>query len=319
MLKQQKANIGKSKTNKFSRIREFLYQNSMIHLWIITAILGYARKRPFLGKLVSLFSLWYGKTSWWKMFGKLRKLFVIFNALIGVLLVFNTVGFSFDNIMIGFMGLGHKYFEILGSLTNKLFTWFLNLFDKKIVPNVPNTKPGGGTKSIIDYITSPIEKGPIPKDVWNPIDTDNLPKISLRDIYMKGSPSIDITPWYKDTTTWLYLIGIGCSVGLVYIGYKLCFDPLFLDSFSFLKRDTVPTVNVDPASSNGGNSPDIELNDNVRNGLGLAIIKPISYIKKMLNPFSYVSTSTEINNQYQMFMDIQNNPVTADRNYYPFT
>jgi hypothetical protein len=39
----------------------------------------------------------------------------------------------------------------------------------------------------------------------------------------------------------------------------------------------------------------------------------------MLNPFSYVSTSTEINNQFQTFMDLQNNPVTADRNYYPFT
>ena len=105
--------------------------------------------------------------------------------------MFKAVGFSFDKILKGFMAMGHAYFEVLGNLTNKLFNWLLNLFDHKIVPNVPNTKPGPITKSPIDYILSPVEKvdklGPIPKDAWNSINIDNFPKISLRDIYMKGT------------------------------------------------------------------------------------------------------------------------------------
>ena len=158
------------------------------------------------------------------------------------------------------MAMGHAYFEILGNITNNLFSWLLNLFDQKIFHNVPDTKPGS-TGSPIDYILPPVEKmkGPIPKDVWNPALSDNLPKISLRDIYMKGSSTIDITPWYKDTTAWFWLIG---SSGVIYLGYNLFFNTSFIDSF-FLKdiqghlAAGQPTVIVSNASS-GANSPNIE-------------------------------------------------------------
>lgn len=301
----------------------------MLHMWLITGILGYARRIPFFNKFVSLLSLWYGRTTIWKLLGKTRKLFVILNALIGVYAVFKAVGFSFDNMLIGFMAMGHAYFEVLGNLTNKLFNWFLNLFDQRIVPNVPNTKPNNpsSSKSVIDYITSPVEKikGPINKDAWNPVLNGELPSISLREIYKKQLPTIDITPWYRDTTTWLYLIGIGLSIGVGYFGYKLYADPSWVFSF-FTSPDMVsPTTpkagpsNLPPLPPSPDPDPEITISYNITKGLVAGIIKPLSYIKQKLNPFSYVSTSAELNNQYQTFIDLQNNPVSADRRYYPFT
>jgi hypothetical protein len=151
--------------------------------------------------------------------------------------------------------------------------------------------------------------------------SSNLPKISLRDIYMKGNPTIDITPWYKDTTTWLYLIGIGLSIGVGYFGYKIYSDPSRVFSF-FTTPDVVTPTTPKAGPSNLPISPDITLTNNINKGIGsivTGVTKPFSYVKNKLNPFNYVLTSNEVNNQYQFFMDIQNNPVTANRNYYPFT
>ena len=120
-LKKSQSSKMAPDTNKKSRIINLFKQSSMLHLWLISGILGYARRIPFINKFVSLLSLWYGRTTIWKILGKTRKLFVIINAIIGVYAVFKTVGFNFDNILIGFMG--HTYFEVLGNLTNKLFNW----------------------------------------------------------------------------------------------------------------------------------------------------------------------------------------------------
>jgi hypothetical protein len=248
--------------------------------------------------------------------------------------MFKAVGFNFDNILIGFMAMGHAYFEVLGNITNKVFNWFLNLFDHKIVPNIPGNKPNNPSKSVIDYINSPIErlkdiKGtyPVPKEVWNPIDVEK-PIFSLRETYINRKPSFDITPWYKDTSTWLYIIGVGCTVGLFYVGYKIYTDPSWI--YWYLTTPDSPIVTPTTPKPGPSNlppalpSPDITLTDskgigNLTKNLGLGISKSASFIKNKLNPFSYFSTTDQINDQYQFFMDVQNNPATANRNYYPFT
>jgi hypothetical protein len=56
-------------------------------------------------------------------------------------MVFKSVGFSMDNILAGFSGMGHQYLEIFTNFTKRLFNWFVELFDHKVVPNVP--KDGG--------------------------------------------------------------------------------------------------------------------------------------------------------------------------------
>jgi len=49
-------------------------------------------------KFISILSIYYGRTTIWKILVLLKKLFILFNALIGVYLVFKTTGFTFYNI-----------------------------------------------------------------------------------------------------------------------------------------------------------------------------------------------------------------------------
>ena len=58
-------------------------------------------------------------------------------------MVYRSVGFSFNNILAGFISIGETYLQILVSFTKRIFNWFFELFDSKVVPNAPDlsTKP----------------------------------------------------------------------------------------------------------------------------------------------------------------------------------
>jgi hypothetical protein len=56
-------------------------------------------------------------------------------------MVFKTVGFSYDKVLAGFAGMGHTYLEIFMNFIKSLFNCFFELFDYKIVSNVPGNKP----------------------------------------------------------------------------------------------------------------------------------------------------------------------------------
>ncbi len=217
-------------------------------------------------------------------------------------MVYKSVGFNFDKILAGFSAMGHTYLEIQSNFSMRLFHWIFDLFDHKIVPNVPNPPKSGGTS-----IWTPSDKS-----YNNPIlNTIKNPDLSLREGYKSiFSVNIEPTPWYKERSTWLWLI---CGLGLAYCVYKFIMDPLFLDNFKSTNNSTIPT--------NNPINPDIELNDER--------INPISPIKKIisvyytvinkLNPINYFTSSTETKNTFNIFMEKQYNPVTADVRYYPFT
>lgn len=120
-------------------------KSSALMLYIITGVLGYAYKIPLIRKILMGLSFWYGKSTWWQVLVKIlrisRKMLVLLNAAIGVYVVFKTVGFSFDNILMGFMALGTEYFIILKNIVNRMFNWFVELFDYKLIPNIPNNPP----------------------------------------------------------------------------------------------------------------------------------------------------------------------------------
>jgi hypothetical protein len=207
---------------KHSYIKNLFQQSSMFYLWLITGILGYASKLPLIGKIITLFGIWYGKTTWWKLLIKVRKLFVIFNALLGVLVVFNTVGFSYENILAGFVGMGHTYLEIFISFTKRLYTYIYELIDNKVVPNIGNSP-----------VVGPSSGGKI----WgfNPPSSSNtlLPDFSLRKLYNQNSGiniNIDHTPWYKDWSTIWWIGGTLALAGISYVGYKFLTDPTFIAS-----------------------------------------------------------------------------------------
>lgn len=70
--------------------------------------------------------------------------------------------------------MGTEYAIIFKNFVSRLFQWLFNLFDHKIVPNVPNipdSKPSGNVR---DYLRG---TDPISPDTWNPIwhDRHNLP------------------------------------------------------------------------------------------------------------------------------------------------
>src|SRR6201992_3749684 len=294
-------------------------KSSGIWLFLITGILGYAHRMPIVGKILTVLSLWYGKTSWWKILSKLRRIFIIFNALIGVVLVFKTTGFRTDNIFAGFAAVGYTYFEILTNFTTRLFKWFVELFDHKIVPNVPSNKPSF-TKSVWT-----------PKDyhLYNPFLSEKLDGFSLREFYKYPGININLntTPWYKDWSTLLWIGGSIVGVGVAYLGYKLFTDPMFFHSILGSKptiTHTGPTPPINPAD-NLEYSPDTTPTGSTsRLGEAFAfisgsVINSYKTVVYKLNPFNWVLSSSEAANQFDRFMETQNNMNTANRKLYPFT
>jgi hypothetical protein len=106
---------------KDSFIQRLYMKSGAFSLFLITGLLGYANKIPIIKKLIFLSSFWFGKTTIWKVISKLRKIFVIFNAIIGVYVIFKSVGFSSDNVLVGFTAVGHTYLEMLVKFTKGLF------------------------------------------------------------------------------------------------------------------------------------------------------------------------------------------------------
>ena len=289
----------------------------MFLLYIISGILAYAHKIPILGRIVTLLSLWYGRTTWWKLLIKIRKTFIILNALIGVLMVYKTVGFGFDNILAGFVGMGHTYLEIVTNMTKKLFNWFVELFDQKIVPNVPNNSGSGGLGRKVFH-------NPIDKSVWNPISKDILPDFSLRELYKNPTINVNIdTPWYKEWKTWMWILGIA---GACYFGYTYIIDPFFIQGTPTVKANSINPSPIDPNLpgdnvSGGIGDHEITLAGKIVD-IGKSIGGAIGTIKSKLNPFNWLlasSSAQDVNNQFESFIERQNELVTADRRYYPFT
>ena len=97
-----------------------------------------ANKIPIIRKLIPLLKAYYGKTSIWKLIIIFRKIFIVFNAIIGVYSVFKFTGIGSESILANFVGMGYSYIDILINFAKRLFNWFLDLFDYKIVPNVSN-------------------------------------------------------------------------------------------------------------------------------------------------------------------------------------
>jgi hypothetical protein len=291
--KQSPQNTSKVEGSKIGRL---YMRSSAFFLWLLTLGISYGHKLPFISKIVGLLSLWYGRTSWWMILVIARKLFILINAIIGVWVVFKSVGFSSDNLYTGFIGIGHTYLEIFYSFTKRLFTWFIDLFDHKIVPNPP-ANPA--------FPKLPSFPSNIPK-----IDKDE-PYFSLRELYMNPSNDV-VSPWYKELNNWLWVAGITGGVLLIYVAYKMCTDPLFIaDLFNSNNNESTPTTSNIPEIS----LEDVNNSNSVINGLVLGI-KSVVY---KLNPLNYFRSSSEISRMHNEFMENQFNYLTADKRFYPFT
>ena len=95
--------------------KQLISKSTSIILFIITGLLSYAHKIPIISKVVKLASFWYGKTTWWKLLVLSRKIFIVANAIIGVITVLKVSGFSTDNLLAGIYCLDFTYMEMFTS------------------------------------------------------------------------------------------------------------------------------------------------------------------------------------------------------------
>jgi hypothetical protein len=303
---------------KGSYINRIYMKSSMFWLYIITGVLSYAHKLPYIRKLISLLAFWYGRTTIWKILVKIRRIFIIINAMIGVMLVFKTTGFSSDNILAGFAGMGYTYIELITNFTKRLFNWFIELFDYKIVPNIPNT-PSSPTNPNWWPINTPITDNRYPLgDKWLS-EIRNNPKSLGKDLFQNPF-NINIStpsPWYKEWSTYLWVIGI---VSVAFIGYKFIIDPLFIESLpkpSDYKGKGPEIASPDtPTQSNFKSSPK-KIFSLLTSGVWKAGSSTLNGIK-MLNPLYWLPSATNLGVSHDFFMD-QQSSVNFDNRFYPFT
>ena len=113
--------------------QNFLLKAFSPFTFLISGLLAYGSKIPVISKATKVLSIWYGRTTWWKMLIYLRKCFIVINAIIGVYTVFRITGFSTDNVIAGIAGLGGTYVEMFTSFVKRLYRWF-HFLDFKVVP-----------------------------------------------------------------------------------------------------------------------------------------------------------------------------------------
>lgn len=315
---------------KHSYINKLYTKSSALWLYILTGVLGYAHRIPYIGRIISLLSLWYGRTTIWKILVKIRKVFIVFNAIIGVYIVFKSVGFSTDNLIGGVYGVGHTYLETFYRMTKKLFYWFVELFDHKIIPNLP-----GG--DIPDYPSTPAGKGSIPSGLNLPFNNYKYPQPRLYDFSDSAVKSRDIfgyfdtvelhhKPWYKDSSTLYWIVGITCAIGLGVLGYKMIVDPTILDNL--LGNKTIPkgggaagpSINVEDTSETPSRS-EIALGKMKDTAVGFFRLpgRITGAVINKLNPFNYAASVSDLELDRLAFMYDQSHPSSANIHLYPFT
>lgn len=86
-------------------------KSSLFFMYLISIIIYIIKNIPFASKIVSGLTLIYGKTKVVRILSVLRKLFVLFNALIGVITVYKFTG-VFDGSVIGGI-VGFKIIRII--------------------------------------------------------------------------------------------------------------------------------------------------------------------------------------------------------------
>lgn len=319
LLKKVKANAstdahgGVGHDIKNSYINKMYMNSSLMMLWAFSWIIALIKRLPFISYLVGLLSIWYGKTTWWKILVKIlsisRKTFVIFNALIGIYVVYNICGFEVGLMYSHFATMGTTYLEIFSNFTKRIFEWFLDFLGYDLGPKKPNI-PTGHVKKLFTI-------GDIPR-----MPDYSVNGYSLRDTY-KHMLNINVetvsSPWYKDLSTWLWIGGIVSIIGFSYLGYKFIMDP------NFFSNDLTPTIRYPKGKGIGGNIPPYYLDD-VREpsiigkiGSGLKSIgnKTLSGIS-LLNPYSWFTSVADNKDLIDSFNAIQ----CTDKyynNYYPLT
>ena len=191
-------------------------KSSLFLMYLMSVAVYILKNMPFTSKLISGVSILYGKAKVLKILALFRKLFVLFNALIGVLTVYKLTGVLDGSVVAGITGLGNTYIEIFTNFSKKVFDWFFDLFDQKIVPKGSDDSKSffSSSGSTSANISSKGSVHGAPQGYWESLNKNYLTKID-------ESENIS---WYRDLTTWGYILGgVAIAVTVVGIGY-ICYS-----------------------------------------------------------------------------------------------
>ena len=234
-MKELQAQIDQLKTSK--SLKSKIVETKGVLAGISANISDRLTKSKAITKLTGI----KGKKTLWDVtkFGLVlvRKFIVVFSAIIGVVVIGHKIGFSTDNVIGGLYGYGAEYFKMLTSTVFKLFSWFCDLFNLKIVPNVPQNAPSWywwGPKEHTWY-----DKGIMPEGLSKIIET-----AKSQDFYKTPySTAQESLSW----GSWLWYLGLGLlGVGILYFGYQVFTDPSFLSYFSKNPQPSTPEGSTTP-------------------------------------------------------------------------
>lgn len=209
-LKALKEQLDKLQNNHNAPINNIKSSFKIIYL---ISLLGYIiGKIPFLNKYIKGIKSVVAKTSIWSVLVILRKTFIVMNALIGMWLIFKITGwseFSFIGIVSTF---GNAYIDIFSTFCLKAFNWIYELFDTKIVPDIPSNKP----KNPWSQTTG-----------WNvrPMSQPNYMEIaeSAKSWYSSPTPPANDS-WLTSWKTWAFIGGSIITIFALYTGYVFVSD-----------------------------------------------------------------------------------------------
>ena len=105
-------------------------KSSLLVMYLLSIVVYIFKNMPFTSKLIAGAGMIYGKARVLKLLAIFRKLFVVFNAIIGVMTVYKMTGVLDGSVIAGITGLGNTYIEIFSNFTKKVFNWFFDLFDQ---------------------------------------------------------------------------------------------------------------------------------------------------------------------------------------------
>lgn len=99
---------------------------STLFLWIITGLISYGHKLPVISSLVVelLYLRIHRYSPWWKILANIRKAFVVFNAIIGILTILSTIDeeISIANIV----NIFNAYLAKVKTYGSSVLNWILD-------------------------------------------------------------------------------------------------------------------------------------------------------------------------------------------------
>lgn len=143
-------------------------------------------------------------------------------------------------------------------------------------------------------------------------------------------------PWYRDWnwSTLFWICGGICTAGVIYVGYQSWHEPMYLFNLitglpSIKHTGATPPANVDgvtigppTSSSSFGSSLDQKVGSTLLDkgkSVSKGIVSVYKYVTYKINPFNWVASVSETKEQFNVYMDVQNDIARAERSLYPFT